>query len=44
LRRIPCNIGVNGPQVVTCRVGPVDFHFSKPNSARSVSTLVVRPA
>jgi len=42
--RIPCNVGVDGPQMVTRRIRPMDFHFSKPNCARSVSTLVVRPA
>ncbi len=44
LRRIPCDVGVNRPEMVARRIRPVDFHFSNPNSARTVSTLVVRPA
>jgi hypothetical protein len=44
LRRIPCNVGVNGLEMVARSVRPVNLHFSRPKSARSVSTLVVRPA
>lgn len=43
-RGVPCNVGVDCAQMVARRVGPMNFHFSRPNSARSVSTLVVRPA
>src|SRR5208337_3265866 len=44
LRRIPCNVGVNGLEMVAGSVRPVDFHFLRPNPARTVSTQVVRPA
>lgn len=44
LRRIPCNVGVNSPEMVARSVRPVNLHFSRPNPARTVSTLVVRPA
>jgi hypothetical protein len=30
LRRVPCDVGVNGPKMVACSVGPVNLHFSRP--------------
>lgn len=42
LRRIFRDVGVDGPQMVARRVRPMNLHL-RPNSARSVSTLVVRP-
>ena len=44
LRGVPCNVGVDGFEVFKGGGGPVDLHFGSPNSARTCSTSVVRPA
>jgi len=44
LGRTLTNIGMNSPKLLNRSISPMNLHFGNPNSARTRSTSVVRPA